>query len=167
MKKLYHVYSIANSIPYKKKNFDNVNINWFVIKRKKTSVPFEEAIINYANLNKKQRKGPEKYIKEQFTYEEAKTLKEYLLNAKNMITQIEEINLPVADSKKDYLGMKFKGETTRHVLYKEKNYQLPFKVVGIYNVDTAYDSNSGDETDTAITFIPEELRKDNTDNLEE
>ena len=121
----------------------------------------EEVIINYSNLSKKNRKDPEKYIKEQFTYDEALKLKKYLLKLKNLITQIEKINLPVSDTKKGYTGMKFKGGTGRYILHKEKDYKLSFKVEGIFNVDTAYESDSGDDKDTVVTLIPGELTENN------
>lgn len=158
--KLYHVHSTVNNFRYQGILYDNLKINWFIVGREKPSVPFNRAIINYAELNPEIRVNPESYILERFTLIEADLLKGYLASTQKIDADIDELTLPVSDTQKGYRSGPTPPGTDFIPLYKKQNYNLSFKVEGIFNIKMADERIVPDDRATVITRVsPEMLKK--------
>ena len=157
MEKLFRVFSVINGILYKKKSFDNVIFNWFIIERENFPFEFEEIIINYNNLTKESKKVAEDYVREQFTKEEAELLKDMLDKKSSGLTRIEEIKLPVVDNLIGYNSLKIEKGKGFSDLYKKDSYKLPFKVKGFFNIDESDEKIIGDDNPTVITRIAKDF----------
>jgi hypothetical protein len=151
--KLYHCYSIVNNLGYKGIHYDKVKISWFVKGREKPQVPFEQAIANYSTLTAAARSYPENYILERFTQMEVELLKGYLSSVQKIKAAAEEIKLPVSENKKGYKDVPPIPGTDFIVLHEKQNYNLPFKVEGIFNIKLADERIVGDEQETVISKI--------------
>lgn len=157
--KMYHVFSIVNHFRYKKIFYDKLKINWFMKDREEPSVPLDQAILNYSSLSTAGRVHPENHIKECFTSEEAEALKKYLAEVQKTSAVIEEKVLPISESEKGYRDLPSGPGTDFIALYKKQNYDLPFKVEGIFNVKMADERIVPDERITVISKIPWGLKK--------
>lgn len=157
--KIYHVYSIVNNFRYKKIFYDKLKINWFIADRKEPPVPFEQAILNYSSLSTAARARPENHIKECFTSEEAEALKKYLADVQKTSAVIEEKELPINNTEKGRRDLPPGPGTDFIALYKKQNYDLPFKVEGIFNVKMADERIVPDERITVISKIPDILKE--------
>jgi hypothetical protein len=157
--KLYHVHSTVNNFRYQGILYDNLKINWFVVGRDKPPVPFDRAIINYAELNPEVRINPESYIMERFTLIEADLLKGYLASAQKIDAVVDELTLPVSDTLKGYRSGLTAPGTDFIPLFKKQNYNLSFKVEGIFNIKMADERIVPDERATVITRVSPEILK--------
>lgn len=157
--KMYHVYSIVNHFRYKEVFYDNLKINWFIADRKEPPVPFDQAILNYSSLSTAARTHPENHIRECFTSEEAEALKKYLADVQKTSAVIEEKELPINNTEKGRRDLPPGPGTDFIALYKKQNYDLPFKVEGIFNVKMADERIVPDERITVISKFPSGLKK--------
>lgn len=158
--KLYHVHSIVNNFRYQGILYDNLKINWFMIGREKPSVPFDRAIINYVELSPELRVHPETYIMERFTLIEADLLKGFLASTQKIDAVIDELALPVSDTLRGYRSGTTPPGTDFIPLHKKQNYNLSFKVEGIFNIKMADERIVPDDRATVITRVtPEMLKK--------
>jgi len=159
MAKIYEVNAIANQVTFNEHTYDNVVIDWFVVDRNQPILAYEEAIEGYATLSNEIRTQMENYINEKFTLEEANQLNEYL-KARNNILKIIELSLPFGDYRRGHKDIKAAKGTGFYKLYKNKYYNLPFKVSGFFNVGFAEESITGDNRETLITKLkPAEIEK--------
>ena len=155
MERLFNVQSLVRNFLYQGKRYEEVKINWFVLERKQGLVPFAAAIQDYGQLDEKERAFPEEYVNEQFSREEAETLKLYLDRQPLTTTQIEAIELPVAANASGCRRLSANaGGGAFLPLYKGKGYSLPFKVEGYFSVRFAEPAVSGDERATVINRRP-------------
>ncbi len=161
MIKLFRLFSRISGVNYEDKKYDNVLFNWFVIDRKDLQIPGENAIINYNTLLEDNREKAELYIKELFTKEEADALKNLLDSLTNGFTGIEEINLPIPDNLKNYNSLSPGNGIGFTDFYKRKNYNLPFKVRALFNINDAEESISADDRPTVITPVNSNIFKNN------
>lgn len=150
--RLFQVMSVANNVQYKKKSYDNVTIEWFVVDRKEPPVPFRDSIYNYHNLPEDQKKNTESYIKELFTEDEAHKIKEYLEKRNNAV-KIDPAELPISDIKKGHQSFEVTEGTGFYVLHKKETYPFSFKVEGFFNVNLADESYKADDRATVISKI--------------
>jgi hypothetical protein len=151
---LYQVYSVVNNFIYRGNSYDNLKINWFVINRQEPIVPFEKAIENYSELPFAARVNPENFIKQCFTLAEAESLKQYLVSAQKLSAVIEGCLLPVKGHVNGYRDVPPPPGTDYITLHKKPNYNLPFKVEGIFNTKMADERILGDDhTITVVTGI--------------
>lgn len=158
---LFHVYSVVNNFRYKEIYYDRLKINWFYLNRETPQIPFEHAITNYNELSPAARVFPENHLKERFTQEEAQALKKYLMEGLKIRAVVEEYKLPIPDSEKGYRDSPAGPGTDFLPLHTKPNYNLAFKVEGIFNIKMADERIEGDdERPTVISRInPEELEK--------
>src|SRR4030042_7205607 len=96
MSSIFSVHSLARNFLNDGKQYEEVKITWFVLERSNPLAPFETAILDYGQLNEKERVFPEEHVNEQFSREEADSLKRYLEPRPDPTTRIEEIELPVS-----------------------------------------------------------------------
>lgn len=150
---LYHVYSVVNNFPYHSVYYDNLKINWFVVGREEPQVPFEEAIVNYAKLSLSAKVHPENFIKELFTREEAELLKRYLDSAERVSATIEACGLPVSEHAKGHRDFPPAPGMDFFILSDKENYNLPFKVEGVFNTKMADRHVVADDRTTVVTGI--------------
>lgn len=127
--KVYHVTSILKEWH----NYKEVPFSWFLIDRKKPLIPYEKGIKNYKKGNVYQ----ESAIDELFTKQEAKRLVAYLEKEHKDDTlkiSIDEQKLPIANNILAYGCIPVGGMNDFYMLDKEKNYNLPFKVWGYFDL---------------------------------
>ncbi|MEN8222371.1 MAG: hypothetical protein ABFR36_03845 [Acidobacteriota bacterium] len=159
MKKLFRVTSIINNVTYEKIKYDRVLFTWFIVDRIESEIMYEDVIINYSQLNEKDRNNGEKFINELFSYEEAQMLKSELDLKSSALSTIEEVKLPVPDHIEPFSSLKTEKGKGFSDLSAFKSYQLPFKVRGFFNINDSFESLKGDDQATVITKIPEILKK--------
>jgi len=151
--RLFQVYSIVNSFLYNDVFYDNLKINWFAVDRQAPLVPFENVIFNYIRLNREARVAPGNYINQHFSFEEAEYLKNYLLTKEKMGTVIEPCSLPIPENMKGYRDMPPSLSHDFLILHKRKEYNLSFKVEGIFDIRTADCRIMPDDRITVVTGI--------------
>ncbi|MBA7591882.1 hypothetical protein ES708_34053 [subsurface metagenome] len=130
--KLPKVYQVT-SVVKKYKNYKEVTFSWFFIDRKKPLVPYKKGIMNYVEGDL----YPEGAIDELFTNREAKRLVAYLEKEHKDDTlkiNIDEQKLPIANNLMGYGGIAVGGMTDFYMLDKEKDYNLPFKAWGYFDL---------------------------------
>jgi hypothetical protein len=160
LERIYHVYSVVSNFPYKGIYYDNLKIEWFVTERERPQIPLEHAIDNYSNLSLAARVHPEQYIMERFTGDEVQLLKEYLRTVQKISCAVDEVELPISDNKRGYRSQPPGPGTDFFPLYAKQNYNLSFKVEGIFNVKTADERVMSDDRATVISKVPlDELKK--------
>lgn len=147
---LFQVYSVVNNFHFNGVLYDNLRINWFVRERLETAVSFKESIVNYLEIPFLSRTGPENYIKERFTYKEAKLLKLYLQSRNKIKAVISGCTLPINEDAKGYRDSIPPPGTGFIALYKKSKYTLPFKVEGIFNTRMADERVVGDDNQVTI-----------------
>ena len=151
---------MVNRFRYKDVLYDNLKINWFVKGRTKPIVPFELAIIDYAQLAPTARFHPENHIKECFTLEEAELLKHYLIASQHLTAAVEEKHLPINEHERGYRDVTPVPGTDFIPLYRKQHYSLPFNVEGVFNVRMADERISPDEKITVISRLsPDAMKK--------
>lgn len=138
--KLYGVTSVVK----KYDNYKEVPFNWFVSDRKKPLIPYEKAIMNYV-------KGDgysEGAIDESFTKQEADQLVTYLQREHKeaiLETNIVEEKLPIASNSMGFGATPVGGGDGFYMLEKEKNYNLPFKIWGYFDLRNCKNVNEKTE----------------------
>jgi hypothetical protein len=148
---LYQVHSVMNNFIYRGISYNNLKINWFVVNRKEPLVSFEQAIENYSELPFAARVNPENFIKQCFTLAEAESLKRYLADAQKIKAVIVGCPLPVKGHVNGFRDVPPPPGTDYVILHKKPNYNLPFKVEGIFNIKVADEQIIGD--DHSITVV--------------
>ncbi len=160
MKKLYRVSSVIDNVIYEQKTFDKVIFNWFFSGRKEIGISYEDLVINYKKLSDKAKKNGEKFINELFTKEEALILKSELDRNSSGETTIEEIKLPVPDHMEPYSMLKSENGKGFSNLSARESYDLPFQVIGFFNIHDSYEAQKGDENPTEVTTLPDNFFKE-------
>jgi hypothetical protein len=148
--KIFSVNSLVRNFSYQGKHYEEVKVNWFVLERIKSLVPYAEAIQDYAQMDEKERVFPEEYVNEQFSREEAEALKKYLDRQPATTTQIEAIELPVLPNVSGCRRLAAGSGNDFLSLHKGKNYSLPFKVEGYFSVRFAEPMINGDDRATVV-----------------
>lgn len=150
---LFHVYSVVNSFPYQSVYYDNLKISWFMVGREEPQVPFEEVIVNYSKLSFSAKVHPENFIKELFTREEAELLKSYLNSAEKVTATIEACRLPVSEHASGHHDFPPAPGMDFFILSDKENYNLPFRVEGVFNTKMADQRVVADDRTTVVTGI--------------
>jgi len=150
MDRIFAVNSLVRNFHYQGKYYEEVKINWFVLERKMPLVPYAAAIQDYAQLDEKERVFPEEYVNEQFSQEEAASLKRFLDRQPATTTQIEAIEIPVMANVSGCRRLAAGSGNDFLALHKGKNYHLPFKVEGYFSVRFAEPTVSGDDRSTVV-----------------
>jgi hypothetical protein len=150
---LYHVYSVVNNFPYRSVYYDNLKISWFMVGREEPQVPFEEGIANYSKLSVSARVHPENFIKELFTRDEAELLKSYLDSTEKLSATIEVCRLPVSEHAKGHRDFPPAPGMDFFILSDRENYNLPFRVEGVFNTKMADQHVVADDRTTVVTGI--------------
>ena len=148
---LYQVHSVVNNFIYRGIYYNNLKINWFVINRKEPVVPFERAIENYSELPFAARVNPENFIKQCFTLAETESLEQYLASTQKIKAIIVGCPLPVKGHVNGFRDVPPPPGTDYVILHKKPNYNLSFKVEGIFNTKIADEQIVGD--DHSITVV--------------
>jgi hypothetical protein len=147
---LFAVHSQFRNFLYDGKQYEEIKITWFILARKNPLVPFTSAILDYAQLDEKERAFPEEYLNEQFCREEAEALKKYLDRRPDTKTQIEEIELPVSANASGCRRLARGGGNDFYILHQEKAYSLPFRVEGFFSVRFAELKVNSDDRATVV-----------------
>jgi hypothetical protein len=151
---IFSVHSLARNFLYDGKQYEEVKITWFVLERSSPLAPYESAILDYGQLNEKERAFPEEYVNEQFSREEAQALKNYLERRADTATRIEEIELPVSPNASGCRRLPRGGGNDFFILHGETAYPLPFKVEGYFSVRFAELKVHGDDRATVVNKKP-------------
>jgi hypothetical protein len=170
---LVQLYSVVNDYRYKDICYDNLKINWFVADRSEPPVPFEQSIVDYEELSLTNRFGPENFIKQRFTLEEAKLLKQYLFTTLNLLAFIEGCPLPVSNNSCGYRDLPPPPGVDFFILHQKRTYPLPFKVEGIFDTRMADEHVIGDDDRITVVsglnvndlkkYLKEKEEQDNSD----
>ena len=150
MSELFSVHSLARNFLYDGKQYEEVKITWFVLERSGPLAPYEAVILDYGQLNEKERAFPEEYVNEQFSREEAEALKNYLERRADTATRIEEIELPVSPNASGCRRLPRGGGNDFFILHRETAYPLPFKVEGYFSVRFAELKVNSDDRATVV-----------------
>ncbi|MBA7553281.1 hypothetical protein ES705_45871 [subsurface metagenome] len=139
--KLPTVYQVT-SVVKKYRNCKDVPFSWFMTSREKPFIPYKKGIKNYEKGNLYQ----EGAIDELFTRQEADQLVAYLEKEHKddiLKTSIDEQKLPLAN---DIMGIgciPVGGGNDFYMLDGEKNYNLPFKAWGYFDLRNCKNVNEG------------------------
>ncbi len=157
---LYHVFSTVNNFRFKDIFYDNLKISWFISDRDALPIPPEKAILNYSALGEGARGIPENYLKERFTLAEAEALKVYLTSVQKVDATIEPCRLPIPDSERGFGDIPESGGINFISLFNKARYDLPFKVMGCFNLNLADERVVSDDRVTQISKVTtEDLKK--------
>jgi hypothetical protein len=148
MIELCSVHSLVRGFAYEGIRYEEVKVNWFVVGRPIPLVPYAEAIQDYGRLDEKERAFPEEYINEQFSRPEAEALKKYLDRRPEVTTRSEAIELPVMANASGCRRLPRGQGSDFLTLFREKGYDLPFKVEGYFSVRFAEPMVTGDDRAT-------------------
>ncbi len=149
--RLFKILSIVNNFKFKDRVYDNVKINWFVVEREKPIIPYEKVIMLYSRMSGIEKTNIAQYIDEKFTLREGRLLEKYIENTPDIKTIFEDIHIPIIENVRSFANIIGAMNTSRITLYKKKDYNLPFKVEGIFNITDAEESVSWDSKDTVIS----------------
>ncbi len=149
--RLFKIVSIVNNFKFKDKEYDNVKISWFVVDREKPSIPYEKVILLFSRMSGTEKTNITQYIDEKFTLREGRLLEKYIENTGDIRTIFEDIRIPIVENVRSLNNIIGAMNTGRIALYKKKNYNLPFKVEGIFNITDAEESVSWDSQETVIS----------------
>ncbi len=149
--RLFKILSIVNNFKFKDKEYDNVKINWFVVEREKPIIPYEKVIMLYSRMSGIEKTNITQYIDEKFTLREGRLLEKYIENTPDIKTVFEDIHIPIIENVRSFANIIGAMNTSRISLYNKKDYNLPFKVEGIFNITDAEESVSWDSKDTVIS----------------
>jgi len=155
--RLFKIVSVVNGFRYKENLYDNVKINWYIVNRKSPVIAYDKVVVLYSRMSGVERVNIAQYIDEKFTLKEGRMLEKYIENTPDIKTVFEEIRIPIVENVRSFANMIGVMNTSRIELYKKKNYNLPFKVEGIFNIKDAEESVSWDSKDTVIS---ENIRKE-------
>jgi len=156
MIKLYRASSTLSKFPHRGLIYDKVQFEWLMDNRKEPLVPYEQAIVNYRKDKDEWHLYPEEYINELFTEDEAKALKDYLLRAENANCEIREQKLPIPFKTMSVSAISAGGDNDFLMLFMDKEYDLPFPVLGYFDVtDKKPSGKYKDRTDYGKTNIHE------------
>ena len=147
--RLHRVYSriddFAHRLGSRNVIVNGVKVEWcFMDKRDTPPIPYAVGIENYerACAESEGSTYAEMAIDELFTTEEAEALKEYLTQVYDTSCEMEEPEIPIpASSVGTFCFYDAASESTEGCisLYKAEGYNLPFRVVGVYSVETNED----------------------------
>jgi hypothetical protein len=149
--RLFQIMSIVNNFKFKGQRYDNVKINWYVVNRKTPVIVYDKVAVHYSRMSGNERLGIAQYIDEKFTLREGRLLEKYIENTSDIKTVFEEIRIPIVENVRSFSNMIGVMNTSKISLYKKNNYNLPFKVEGIFNIKDAEESVSWDSQDTVIS----------------
>jgi len=151
---LFQVHSVVDNFIYKGISYDHLKIDWFAINRQEPVVPFEQAIENYSILPIAARLNPENFIKQCFSLAEAESLMQYLASTQKIKAVIVGCHLPVSAHAHGYRDVPPPPGSDFITLHKKANYNLSFKVEGIFNTKMADERIMGDDqSKTVVTGI--------------
>jgi hypothetical protein len=161
MEALFSAHSLVNTLKYKDRLYENVRIDWFVKERSIPPFPVETAMLHYDQLSESQRNDAEAYLKGLFTDEETRQLSQHLKEKKNLGVTVEEVTFPIAKMPDTRKSLALNPGTGFYRLYQKEGYNLPFKVEGFYNINTAEEKIMPDDQKTVISRnIKKEVEKD-------
>lgn len=149
--KLFRARSVLDGLLYRETLFDGIVHNWFVCDREPSVVAYSEAIQDYEENfeDSRMRSYSEFAVDELFTASEVAALKYYLLAAHGVECEVEEVDIPIPLGASGYNSIPVGGLCDFYMLYKTESYDLPFKVMGYYDID--------DYMDTLYDFVAEIL----------
>jgi len=134
MKKIYRVISKVDNVPFNKGWYNNVHLDWFVVKRDRPIVSYWKNITNYLSLIDEAKNLVEFGINEFFSYNEVVKLKNLLISIEPTSREIQEIEIDLPIDPKDIspLGLKkISANYSFFHLYAFEGYNLDFKVAGL------------------------------------
>jgi len=139
--KLFRVYSTNNKL----NGNDNVRVTWYYADKKWVDVKYEEIIAYYAKLDSVSRKIAKDFVNEMFTEDEIEFLKHFIKKELGADLVVVEQPLPINMAHFDEYDKGFRlcgfGERAPDSniihLYRQKNYDLPFKVKGLSYQDVS------------------------------
>jgi hypothetical protein len=155
MTEIYSVHSLVRGFTYEGTTYEEVRVTWFVAGRQVPLAPYESAIMDYGQLEEKDRAFPEEYINEQFSRQEAEALKAHLARRPEVSTTIEAVELPVMANASGCRHLPRGNGNDFLGLFKEKGYPLPFKVEGYFSVRFAEARVQGDDGQTVVVRRPD------------
>jgi hypothetical protein len=100
--KLFSAYSLVDNY----RGRDGVRLNWIYMGRKKPVVPFQALIEDHSGIDEGMRPYFEDYVKELFTEEEIRLLKDFVSNRLEINLEPKEVTLPIASL---FIPMPFNG----------------------------------------------------------
>ncbi len=78
MSLIFSIHSLVRDFRFQGKQYEEVKINWFVADRKAPLADYAALIQDYSQLGEEERVFPEEYVNEQFSLQEAESLRAYL-----------------------------------------------------------------------------------------
>lgn len=125
--KLYKVCTIADYNGHKRVAFD-----WFYHGKRNRRRQYAKLVRNYEDGDRYQ----ESAIDQLFTSHEAKKLKDYLdrVHGNDSETAIEQVNLPIGSNIIGVGSLAVGGPTDFYALSREAQYDLPFSVMGYFDL---------------------------------
>lgn len=158
--KLYKASSILSNF----EGHENVTMEWFCTGRDQKLGGYAERIDRYQTLSKESQRNVQPMVEERFTGEEIKALKAYLQKQGVFDLKIEEVPLPIDISETahqsypcSFTAIPVGGDSDFIMLHRRKNYYLPFKVEGYFNLQNCPRKSPIEELDNVLDEIEKRL----------
>lgn len=160
MEKLYKAFGIIKNLRFNSKQYEKIEITWFVVDRPEIDLPYEKLVANFQHLPEEAKLRTKGFIKELITHSELIELKKIFENRKSFSLSYEEVLFPVSEIVQKMKDMPATEESGFYHLYKEKNYTLPFKIDGYFRVNPADEKMAPDMQKTVVSKnLSNEIRK--------
>ena len=154
---LYHVFTSVDSFPYGGGDYKNVGINWLVNKRDEEPRCWRDHIIGYDALYNSNRFFTEDFLNKLFTESEKDRFMAYLDQFPGTHTS-SPVKLPLEGSTVIGVGvMAVGGGTDVYRLNKHEDYQLPFEVLGYFDLRHCDPAITEDEAELSTDYLKQAL----------
>jgi hypothetical protein len=149
---LYCVSSTIDDFPVGHGRWDGVRVSWLVGDRTEPIIPYSSAILGYEDTDEKFRGYDEQCLNEMFNAEEVEQLMVYLWKNHQTVVEVQKASIPIASSNENLINMPTGalpagGSADFQMLSWEESYNLPFKVIGYFNLMFSKESGSEESVD--------------------
>jgi hypothetical protein len=134
---LYQLNISVDNFPYRNGKFDHVTITIFRVfqfNKEEKILPLSKYLPENLRKGCKNKRFVEEHIREHFTREETEKIMGYLIHSGIMAFRIHECTLPEDGSILPVGWISEGGGQDHYLFYQEKDYDLPFKIAGYFDV---------------------------------
>ena len=137
--RLYQARSLIDDWPHRGGRYNGVHVEWIAWDTDRFKGQYADLLTRYRDDDP----YAESLVDELFTRGEVDALAAYLKDRHDIDVTITEVQLPIPTWKNGvqlcgHSALSFGGSRDAHMLWEYDDYNLPFKVGGVYDVDDPY-----------------------------